>query len=159
MNTGTRLTCRACDATPDPQRDAVSRNAVAYTCSHCLMRGSGEGHQDRRSDTRQGVDSRIGPSAVSAARSDAGLASEMRDADSQPEKPLAEAQRRLGKRGPKPGTSRQARYRRRHPEYVQRERARLERLRSRSGNGARTGVRAAAPLRGGYHPEQRQRRP
>jgi hypothetical protein len=44
---------------------------------------------------------------------------------------LASAQERLGKRGPKPGTSRQARYRRRHPEYRERERARLAQLRAR----------------------------
>ena len=77
--------------------------------------------------------------------SDAKLVGEMRDAAG--EKPLAAAQRRLGKRGPKPSHSRYARYRKRHPEYVERERGRLERLRTRSGNGAPTGVRAAAPLR------------
>jgi hypothetical protein len=33
--------------------------------------------------------------------------------------------------GPKPSHSRYARYRKRHPEYVARERARLERLRAR----------------------------
>jgi hypothetical protein len=53
----------------------------------------------------------------------------MRDAVS--ERPLADAQRRLGKRGPKPSHSRHARYRKRHPEYVARERVRLERLRAR----------------------------
>ena len=61
--------------------------------------------------------------------SDANLLGEKRDAAS--EKPLAEAQRRLGKRGPKPSHSRHARYRKRHPEYVERERVRLERLRAR----------------------------
>ncbi len=64
-------------------------------------------------------------------RLDAGLAGEMRDGGTAP--PLAQAQRRLGKRGPKPSTSRHARYRRQHPEYVERERARLERLRRRAG--------------------------
>jgi len=56
----------------------------------------------------------------------------MRDAETEP--PLAGAQRRLGKRGPKPSASRSARYRRRHPEYVERERRRLERLRARRGD-------------------------
>jgi len=51
----------------------------------------------------------------------------MRDAE--PEPPLAGAQRRLGKRGPKPSASRSARYRRRHPEYVEWEQRRLARLR------------------------------
>ena len=41
------------------------------------------------------------------------------------EKPLAAAQRRLGKRGRKLSTSRQARYRRRHPERAARDLARL----------------------------------
>ena len=61
--------------------------------------------------------------------SDAQLLGEMRDAAS--EKSLAEAQSRLGKRGPKPSHSRYARYRKRHPEYLERERVRLERLRAR----------------------------
>jgi hypothetical protein len=67
--------------------------------------------------------------------SDSRLHSEMRDGDS--EKPLAAAQRRLGKRGPKPSYSRFARYRRRHPECMERERARLERLRVRTREGRR----------------------
>ncbi len=70
-----------------------------------------------------------GRSGVSESLSDANLLGEMRNAAS--EKPLAEAQRRLGKRGPKPSHSRHARYRKRHPEYVERERVRLERLRAR----------------------------
>ena len=58
--------------------------------------------------------------------SDAELAGGMSDAGS--EKPLAKAQRRLGKPGPKPGTSRQARYRRRHPARAAYD---LKRLRAR----------------------------
>jgi hypothetical protein len=78
---------------------------------------------------RTGRDRGTGAAPVSDARADAEIASEMRDAEKL--KPLADAQRRLGKRGPKPGASRQARYRRRHPEYVDSERGRLERLRAR----------------------------
>jgi hypothetical protein len=82
-----------------------------------------------RKAARTGKDTGTGAAPVSEARADAEIASEMRDAEKL--KPLADAQRRLGKRGPKPGASRQARYRRRHPEYVDRERCRLERLRAR----------------------------
>jgi len=63
----------------------------------------------------------------------------MRDAGSQAgELPLADTQRRLGKRGPQPSLSRWARYRRRHPEYVERERKRLERLRGTASPGPLT---------------------
>ena len=86
----------------------------AYTCSEC------------RRQARQGVDTGARQSGVSESLSDAALASEMRDAGSQTgELPLAGAQRRLGKRDPKPSLSRWARYRRRHPDYVKRERTRL----------------------------------
>ena len=94
---------------------------MAYTCSRCLMRDADGHRQDARSDARQGVDSGAGPTAVSDVQFHAGLTSEMRDAANPSEKPLARAQRRLGKRGPKTGVSRQARYRRRRPEYVKRE--------------------------------------
>ena len=81
---------------------------------------------------RRGRDSGSPPEARSELRSGAEIASEMRDAESEP--PLAGAQRRLGKRGPKASASRSARYRRRHPEYVEREQRRLERLRARRGD-------------------------
>src|SRR2546428_11760086 len=58
-----------------------------------------------------------GRSGISESLSDANLPGKMRDAAS--EGPLAEAQRRLGKRGPKPSHSRYARYRKRHPEYLE----------------------------------------
>jgi hypothetical protein len=70
-----------------------------------------------------------GRTGVSKSLPDAKLLGEMRDTAS--EKPLAAAQKRLGNRGPRPSHSRYARYRRRHPEYVARERVRLERLRAR----------------------------
>jgi len=76
---------------------------------------------------RTGRDSGTPSEAHSELRSGAEIASEMRDAE--PEPPLAGAQRRLGKRGPKPSASRSARYRRRHPEYVEWEQRRLARLR------------------------------
>ena len=82
-----------------------------------------------RKAARTGRHSGTGAAPVAEARLNAEIAREMRDAENL--KPLAAAQRRLGKRGPKPGASRQARYRRRHPEYVDSERSRLERLRAR----------------------------
>jgi len=80
-----------------------------------------------RQAARKGRDSGTLPEARSELRPDAEIAGEMRDG----EPPLAGAQRRLGKRGPKASASRSARYRRRHPEYVERERGRLARLRAR----------------------------
>ncbi len=77
-----------------------------------------------------GRDSGTRPEARPELRPGAELPGGMRDG----EPALAAAQRRLGKRGPKASTSRSARYRRRHPEYVERERLRLERLRARRGD-------------------------
>jgi len=37
------LTCRTCGATPGLRGDQVSNQAVAYTCSRCLVRGRTEG--------------------------------------------------------------------------------------------------------------------
>jgi hypothetical protein len=73
---------------------------------------------------RTGTDSGSPENVERSPQSDAGLAGGIRDAEQDTEPPLAAAQRRLGKPGPKPSRSRWARYRRRHPEYVARERMR-----------------------------------
>ncbi len=99
--------------------------SVCFPCSTRMKRPQEASGSSSPGSTSPEVQSR-----VSKSLSDSRLRSEMRDGGS--EKPLAAAQRRLGKRGPKPSYSRFARYRRRHPEYVERERARL-------------GVSAAAP--------------
>lgn len=79
------------------------------------------------------------PSAPQTSSDPAPLPSGSRDAEhargESTALPLAAAQRRRGKPGPKPGASRTARYRRRHPEYVARERQRLDALtRKQRGN-------------------------
>ena len=79
--------------------------------------------QERRATPSKGIDGAPRPAAQPDAHLDAGLRSEMRDAAGGPTGLFATARRR---RGPKPGQSRQARYRRRHPEYVAREQLRLK---------------------------------
>ena len=73
-----------------------------------------------------GRDSRAGEPAILSARSDARLQSEMRNAGSAVPGLFGTWRRR---RGPKPGQSRQARWRRRHPEEAARH---ILRLRARS---------------------------
>jgi len=93
----------------------------AYTCSEC------------RRVARQGVDTAPAIPPPQDSRSDASLQHEFRNGEG--DKPLARARRRLGGPG-RPKTtepSRFARFRRRHPEYVARERKRLERRQKNSG--------------------------
>jgi len=128
----TALMCRSCSATPAARRDPVSREAKAYTCSRCLGHDVSTG-EDAGIARRQGGNSGSHGGAEGKSLSDAGLQRGLRDAANSAEKPLAGAQRRLGRPGrptsKKP--SRYARYRRRHPQYLARERRRLDELNKR----------------------------
>ncbi len=104
--------------------------SVCFPCSTIVKRP-----QKASGSSSLGSESAAVQIRVSKSLSNSRLHSEMRDGGS--EKPLAAAQQRLGNRGPKPSYSRFARYRRRHPEYVERERVRLERLRARTRDGKR----------------------
>jgi len=86
-----------------------------------------------RSSRRTGRDSGSpGPHGVDA-QTGADFPHEFRNVEHEAGPSLAEARRRLSRAGrpPTDAPSRFARFRRRHPDYVERERARLERLRRR----------------------------
>ena len=84
--------------------------------------------QKRRVIQGQGVDSGASESASSEPLADAGLESGLRDAEDEPDAPLAHLRRKSG-RPASSEPSRHSRYRRRHPEYRQREHERLTRRR------------------------------
>lgn len=81
--------------------------------------------QERRVNASQGVHSGTAEKGLSEAFSDADLHSELRDAEEATNPPLSQARRKRG-RPASLEPSRYSRYRRKHPEYREREAERLK---------------------------------
>ena len=111
MITTWRLTCRRCPAGPEQQRDVVSLNAVAYTCSQCLVERLEPAETSDQGPTK-GVEAE--PSPVPAERCFGPRSWRARFATPRLQKAR---QRARGGRPKSQDRSRFGRFRDRHPEY------------------------------------------